>query len=101
MHAHLLDVVDLDAAPGQGGEQALGDARPVLAAHRHQVGRRHASGAHGVAVVLYVDPALPLDPAAHDARRHAGDHAAVGDVAADDRPGRHHDVLADLRARAG
>ena len=36
-----------------------------------------------------------------DAGRHAGDHAAVGDLAAHDRPGGHHDVLADLRARAG
>ena len=29
--------------------------------------------------------------------RHAGDHAAVGDLAAHDRAGGHHDVLADLR----
>ena len=47
--------------------------------------------------VLLADPALPLDPAAHDARRDTGDDAAVGDVAAHHRARRHHDVLADPR----
>ena len=36
VHPDLLHVVDLDAALGQRGEEPLGDARAVLAAHRHQ-----------------------------------------------------------------
>src|SRR6516165_6748250 len=49
--------------------------------------------------VPLVDPARPLDPAAHDARRHTGDHAAVRHRPADYGAGSNDDVLADLGPR--
>ena len=99
VHAHLLHVVHLDALLGQRGEQPLGDAGAVLAAHRHQVRRpASASRAHGERHVLLGDPARRPRPSAHDARRHARHHAAVRDHAAHHRTRGHDDVLADLRA---
>ena len=86
-------------ALGQRGEEPLGDARAVLPAHRHQErGERRRSGHRTAPTSFSVDPAAcPRTQRLHDARRHAGDHAAVRDLATHHGTGGHHDVLADLR----
>ena len=102
VHPDLLHVVHRDAVLGQRGEQPLGDARAVLAAHRHQERRRCVLvRGHDSATSFSVTHPAPSTQRLHDPRGHAGHHAAVRDLAAHHRTRRHDDVLADLRARAG
>ena len=88
----------------QRGKEPLGDTRPVLAAHRHQVGSAHA--AHGTAIVLPRRPSSRSStqpwPATQRRMILAGTPATTqrsGNDAPHDGPGRHHHMLADLGPR--